>query len=559
MYNIDPNYCQWDITSTLLIFSDNVFGNFIYYSHLLPIACLIVISLFLIWNNYKNFAARALLLMTLFFSLWSLTDLVLWATANPSHTMFFWSIIIHFEVLFYFSALYFAYYFISEKEPGFWLQLTLLIGYLPFIIFSHTTLNLQGFDYTNCYREAWEGPLVTYAYVLEIIIVLWILVFGIKHSLSKTAVKNQREIILATGGVTLALLSFSLGNILGTFEIDWELGQYGLFGLPAFVALLTFLIVQYKSFNTKLFATQALVLAILIMVVSILFVRNVENIQIITGITSLLILVLGYLLIKSVKKEIQQREKVEELAKKLESANVRLKQLDQMKSEFVSIASHQLRSPLTSIRGYASMLLEGSYGKLPPKATETIQKIADSSRFMALSVEDYLNVSRIESGNMKYNYSDFNLKELAEKVADELRPEALKKGLLLTFKSDVTSQAIVNADVGKIKQVIQNLVDNSMKYTPKGTVNIFVHDNKKLKKIYVDISDTGIGMSEHTIDSIFDKFERAHNANEVNVTGTGLGLYVAKKMAEAMKGSVVAKSEGEGKGSTFSIELPLAM
>jgi signal transduction histidine kinase len=124
------------------------------------------------------------------------------------------------------------------------------------------------------------------------------------------------------------------------------------------------------------------------------------------------------------------------LTEQLAKANDRLKILDKMKSEFVSIASHQLRSPLTSIRGYASMLAEGSYGKLPEKAQEAANNIAESSKFMAMSIEDYLNVSRIEAGNMKYELSDFNLKDVAEKVVDEMRPTAMKKGLVMVFRSD---------------------------------------------------------------------------------------------------------------------------
>ena len=98
-----------------------------------------------------------------------------------------------------------------------------------------------------------------------------------------------------------------------------------------------------------------------------------------------------------------------------------------------------------------------------------------------------------------------------------------------------------------------------MKYTPKGSVDVRVRDDKKTKKVFVEVTDTGIGMSEETLHSVFDKFERAHNANEVNVTGTGLGLFVARTMAQAMKGDLYATSEGEGRGSTFTIELPLAM
>jgi signal transduction histidine kinase len=102
-----------------------------------------------------------------------------------------------------------------------------------------------------------------------------------------------------------------------------------------------------------------------------------------------------------------------------------------------------------------------------------------------------------------------------------------------------------------------NLLDNSMKYTPKGTITVVTHDDPKKKKIYVTIQDTGVGMSKETQEEVFDKFVRAKNANQINVTGTGLGLYVAKKMITEMNGRVWAESEGEGTGSTFHIEFPL--
>lgn len=204
------------------------------------------------------------------------------------------------------------------------------------------------------------------------------------------------------------------------------------------------------------------------------------------------------------------------------------------------------------------MLVEGSFGQLPQKAQEVAKRIEDSTKLMAMSIEDYLNVSRIESGNMKYNLSDFNLLELTSKICDDLRPEALKQNLILLFRSDITSGAMVNADVGKVHQIIHNLVNNSIKYTQKGSISVFMREDLKAKRIYIDISDTGIGMSQKTIDSLFQKFSRADNANSVNTSGTGLGLYVAVKMAEAMGGSISAHSEGDAKGSTFTFELPLS-
>jgi signal transduction histidine kinase len=277
---------------------------------------------------------------------------------------------------------------------------------------------------------------------------------------------------------------------------------------------------------------------------------------VIISVTLLGTLIGGYFLVRSVKREVEQREQIEKLATNLEKANERLKELDKMKSEFVSIASHQLRSPITAIRGYVSMLVEGSYGKFPDKAQEVLERIGESSKFMATSIEDYLNVSRIEAGNMKYELSDFNLKEQAEKVSDELRQVAMKKGLVLVFRSGVSGSGMVHADIGKVRQVIMNFIDNSIKYTPKGTVTVVAHDDPKQKKMWITISDTGIGMSKETLSEVFDKFVRAKNANQVNVTGTGLGLFVAKKMATGMGGKVWAESEGDGKGSQFHIEFP---
>jgi signal transduction histidine kinase len=176
---------------------------------------------------------------------------------------------------------------------------------------------------------------------------------------------------------------------------------------------------------------------------------------------------------------------------------------------------------------------------------------------MASSIEDFLNVSRIESGSMRYELSDFNIREQAEHIVNDLRAEALKSGLLLLYKSNMTAEGIVHADIGKTQQILHNLINNSLKYTQKGSVTVLVHENLKYHKLYVEIIDTGIGMSAKTINGLFAKFARAENANSVNIKGTGLGLFVAREMARAMHGDITAHSEGDGRGSRFILSLPL--
>ncbi len=241
------------------------------------------------------------------------------------------------------------------------------------------------------------------------------------------------------------------------------------------------------------------------------------------------------------------------LATELAGANARLERLDKMKSEFVSIASHQLRSPLTSIRGYVSMILEGTYGDIGDKPREILSHVDDSARLMALSIDDFLNVSRIEAGNMSYEMTDVDLREIVNDIASDMQPISAERGIPLLVKVQFQDAAMVKLDVGKTRQIIQNLVDNAFKYTKgAGTIEIILRKDQAAKKVYVDVKDQGIGLSVESIANLFEKFERAENASTVTVSGSGLGLYIARTMARAMGADITVTSPGEGQGSTFT-------
>lgn len=171
---------------------------------------------------------------------------------------------------------------------------------------------------------------------------------------------------------------------------------------------------------------------------------------------------------------------------------------------------------------------------------------------MATSIEDYLNISRIEQGRMKYEKSEFDLAHLVETVVQELGPIASKKDLALS--ATPSEDVMVRADIGKIKQVIVNIVDNAIKYTEKGGIKVAVE--KDTEHVRIVVSDTGVGIPADEIAILFDKFTRARGANKVNTTGTGLGLYVAKQLVAGHNGKAWAESDGAGKGSRFIIELP---
>ena len=552
---VDPTICAWK-TASYLIFSENLAGSFQYYGHFLPSLSGLIIAIFVLRANWRNKAAQALLFTTTMFAVWCFLDLITWASPRSDIIMFVWSTLMYFELLMYVGAFYFVYAFFNQKFPSFKIELAIFIMFLPLILFGHTKLNLVGFDFTNCLRYASEGPLWQYyVYGFEFLFVGLILSLTVQELYKKR--RNKRETILVSAGILLFLLSFSIGNLIGSFLGDWKAGQIGLFGMPIFVAFLGYILVRYQTFRIKLLATEALMAGQLILLCSLLFVRSIENAQIIAVGTILFFSILGTLLIKSVRSEVEQRVEIEKLASILETTNERLRIVDKQKSEFVSIASHQLRSPLTAIRGYTSMILDGNYGVAPEKMVAVLGRIHESAKLMAFSIEDFLNVSRIESGNIKYESSDFNLRDQAAHIVDDLRPEAIRSGLLLLFKSTIASKGIVRADMSKTQQILHNLINNSLKYTQKGTITVYVHENYVARKLYVEILDTGIGMSETTIKDLFQKFSRAKNANSVNINGTGLGLFVAREMARAMGGEITCSSGGDGKGASFVLMMPL--
>lgn len=558
-YYSDPVW--WIFTSEL--------PQLLYYSHITVFSVTLFVGLFVLFYGRKFLLNKLLFFLSLSFAAWVFINLVVWGSNNSNLTMSVWPYFGTLQAAIAMLSIYLIYVFLFNKDISFKLKLLLTGLALPVILFAPTDLTVNGFNLAWCDAFEYENVvMLTYYSLLGFVAMLWIAILSIKEYIKPkdgSSHRSKTEILLMGIGIETFLFLFFfltyIGSLLAGMNLvdDSELEFYAIFGMGIFIVILGILSVRFRIFNIGLVASQALVLSLIILVGSQFTFSTSTTSIVLTAITLVLVGFVGIILIRSVKKEIKQRQELEILTKQLESANDRLKELDKLKSEFVSIASHQLRSPITAIRGYASMLIEGSYGKIPKKATEALERIENSSKLMAGSIEDYLNISRIESGNMKYNKADFNLRDEVEHVCDDLRSDAMKQGLVLIFRTDLNSRGVINADIGKTVQIIQNLITNSIKYTKKGTIKVFVHDDITRKKIFVDVVDTGIGMNEKTLESIFQKFERADNANLVNIKGTGLGLFVALKMAEGMGGKITAHSEGDEKGSRFTLELPLAM
>lgn len=246
------------------------------------------------------------------------------------------------------------------------------------------------------------------------------------------------------------------------------------------------------------------------------------------------------------------QDEVERQTKELKQANEDLKKLDKAKSDFISIASHQLRTPLTAIKGFSSMILEGSYGRVSSTLKDKVQKIFESAERLVRLVNDLLDLTHIEGGKIQFQFEKTDIGKMIQGVVDELSIQADRKGLKLSFTDP--GNVFVWADESKLRQVLMNLIDNAVKYSFKGSVTVSLE--QKDNQINVAVKDTGIGMSLEEMDSLFQKFVRSPKATHLHTEGSGIGLYVAKKLIEEHQGTIWGESRGEGEGSTFHVSLP---
>ena len=240
----------------------------------------------------------------------------------------------------------------------------------------------------------------------------------------------------------------------------------------------------------------------------------------------------------------------------LKDANRRLKELDQMKDDFVSVASHELRTPMTAIKSYLWMALSGKGGKLTKKQTYYLERSYTSTDRLIKLVNDMLNISRIESGRLTVNFEKVDLVALAQEVREEVLPRA--KELKLKIIIDAAKIPQVVADPDKIKEVLFNLIGNSLKFTEEGGC-IGVQFEKKGDMIITSVKDTGRGIAAQDIPTLFTKFGMVKGSYATNkkASGTGLGLFITKSIIELHGGDITLASEGLGKGATFSVSLPV--
>lgn len=558
---------------------------------------LIVISsaglgLLVILSNYKNPANKVFACFIGSVLLW-IVSLYLSNFYGP-FAMLFTRLTFLGAILVGLSLEYFSFYFPDARRSiAWWLHLLVLLptaAITAIVLFSDKVIagvtiisNGTGVAQGNWYY-AWP------VYFFSILIFAFANL-EIKLKSAKNKERNQLRVVFL--GLTLSLAFAVTTNLVFplVFKND-SLSNVGPYGTIIFIAFTSYAIVRHEFLHIRVIATEALVVAInLALVFNFLYSPSLSRSLVNAGILVFSLLA-GYLLVKSVVKEVRQREHLQEMTAELTKAVTHLQILDKMKSEFVSLASHELLTPISAIEGYLSMILEEKLVQVKdPTAHLYLERIYRSAKRLARLIADMLNISRIEEGRLLVEKQDVDLSQLIEQVIDEIKFKAEERKQRIVFKRGNWQ---TYGDPDKLKEVIVNLVGNSIKYSEgPGVISIQVNrlptalarnmwsrgesktqakpskgqeaidsavdpsyrDLVGKEQLVISIKDQGVGIPKEELPKLFQKFHRV-GAGSSEVQGNGLGLYISRALVELHHGHIWADSEGPGRGSTFFLTLP---
>lgn len=441
----------------------------------------------------------------------------------------------------------------TNKRSSFAFYLPAVLPIIIYLIIAPLGLVLKEVRIHDGVLEPIFGPFYPILMIYAVIITIYGFILPIQRYLkSKDIERLQMKYLFI--GLFLFITTIILFNvILPAFKI-YQLIYFGPLTSLFFVGFTALAIFRYHLFEIKVILTEALVVLIgLVLAVEIFLFKTLQT-KLLGLSVFLLFCVFGYLLVRATHQEIKRREEIEEMSFKLQKAYQELKKLDEAKSEFIAMASHQLRTPLTMIKGLVSMMKEGTYGRPPEKFKRPLKNVFNSNERLIKIVNDLLDISKIELGKIELSRQEVQIEDLIGNVLREFRTEAKKKNLYLKWEKPKTALPKIKVDPLKIRQVIACVVDNAIKYTQKGGATIMVQGSRS--KVRIAVADTGEGMTKEETQRAFTSFVRGTAGIKLWAQGAGLGLYLAQRYVELHRGKIYAKSPGKGKGSTFYIELP---
>jgi signal transduction histidine kinase len=526
-------FCEPFSDLKFLFFTDQL-SPLLYYSHLPTVGAALFLGFFILRKN-KTLSSKILFTLILLFSLWTILNLFLWTNPDSRILMMIWSFFGIISSTIFIASIYFVYVFIEKKDVSLKIKMIWLVMMLPLLLFI--TNALVNFNITNC--EALEYVNYTnYYYLVGLASFVWTLSFSIYKYFKIKDKEESQKIILLTIGISLFLVSFFVAGYYASLIDNFELEQYGLFGMTIFMAFLAFIIVKFKAFNIKLLGAQALVWAMIILIGSqFLFIQTTIN-KILNSITFVAVSISGLILVRSIKKVDYQRDL-------LQTAN-------QNQQSLLHFITHQVKGYMTKSRNIFDGIVVGDYGEANSKVMEMAKYGFDSDTRAVETVLAILKASDLKTGKIEFKKEKANLSAIVAEIIDSRKDLAKEKNIDFTF--EIEPNIYTQVDILHIKEVFKNLIINAILYTQKGTIHVVLKREKG--KIRFAVIDTGLGLSTVDKSKLFTEGGKGEVSIGVNVDSTGYGLYIAKQIIDQHNGTIGAQSEGRDKGSEFFVILP---
>ena len=412
----------------------------------------------------------------------------------------------------------------------------------PFVFERITTVTATGYI-----KDIAVGPAIALFGVTSIGFVLagWI-VCARKTFRLRGAQRAQTGFFLL-GAIAMFLPIIILNFIFPAFLRDSRFVPYGAVSIFPFVLFTSYAILRFHLFNIKVITTSILVFVLSIVSFGQILFSGTLPAMLFQASVFMLVLVFGINLIRNVIREVEQREKIQKLAKELEETNKRQETL-------IHFIGHEVKGFLTKAEGAFASLTDGDFGQLPEELKPFVERSFAETRQGVGSVEDILKASNIKKGTVAYAKEPFDLKALVTEAVEKAKMAAAQKGLALTLVADDASYQMTGDRAQINDHVLRNLIDNAINYTPSGSIVVsLAHENGK---VVFAVKDSGIGITDEDKQRLFTEGGHGKDSQTINVHSTGYGLYIAKQITEAMGGTIRAESEGAGRGSTFIAEFP---
>lgn len=538
-YNLLANlqYCK-DIVDGML--------SFILYAHIPSAVVALIVSGYVLYKT-RALTGRILFALALTFSLWVGMSLSIWLNyGNASILMAAWSVIGLLTVIMFILVFYFVYVLVFEKNMPGWMFAGWSILLIPVLFFTSTNFNLIGYDIRDC--VAVENTMFTnYYYGIGVLVFLLLPIVGYV-GWKRATTANKGGIPMVIAGAELFLLAFFTTGVIATYLVDnniisdFGLEQYGIIAMSVFMTFLGYVIVKYQEFKIKLIATQALVVAILILIATgFTFAQNTIS-YVLISITLALTAITGYLLVKSVKLEIAQREELAVANKGQEN--------------LIHVMNHQIKGFITTAKNIFAELSQGdSYGQMPEASIPLLTHGFEEMNRAVDYVQSILKGASAHSGTLPYDMKPVDVKSLISNLASKQRSDAEKVGL--SFESNIADGDYNTVgDATLLEEAFKNLITNAIKYNnPNGSVTVTL--SRTGQKILFGVKDTGRGISKEDELRLFKPGGMGKDSMKYNADASGFGLALVKPVIEKHNGKIWYETE-VGKGTTFFVELPIA-